>query len=865
MRGHTPISSNVNIAMAPRQQHTFTLVPNPLGMQGLLSRSAAGAPQGKPPMTSKQAQKLYREANRGPRLSKAEQRRIEREEQERIRRELDKEKQANKARALREKKKAKEQLILDDKKKKGLPLVNVRPSQDTIARFARGNGLGKKRDSVGATVIDRLPGVREEAEGDNESATEDRRGDHETRESKRRRLSQHGSPGGDTGAGTEAVSATTAGDTRDVEKEGPRLEKTGHEKTKREAQAGLERSNDGHDTGSEEEPRRKEKLGKEAHIRPAAGSSQPSALFSAKPLERTVQPNSVIAAHEPPAKETLARTPVIPPRQRTPAPDILGHEKTRLTTPKSLPSEPDVSPMTRTTPVNKPVQTPKPPLPSNRALPPPPQQRQFIPNPPPGQHLATRKALQETTNASNRARPVSVSAGTSSFASPYKPALATPQRPIPAPVPAFKQSRPETPVGRVQKPQFLPPHLRSATTCQRPLSPASTSKPHAPCLPDTIPEPPTSTQLFVMSHLDDMFPSPSQEARELQGDAPAAVVGPTKPSPARPPFAARPAPRPRLAARQVTHVNASMAPPPRPAAATRAAAKPTETPFMPFISTQDLFFSSQDMRDLEEPITTPSRARCPRRDNHAPPFKPRSVVERPSPLSRSPPRVPVTEGRESPACSGQPRQQSQGQGKAAPKPANITQVAAMQPPALPKPTILQNSRPALPASVALPDAPQQAPPRPASPEKPRFFGSSGSGAEMLLALDRSRKSYEVEERKRRTEPREMTEGTEKGGEQKEELQKKVPETGPAADSGGGQGRAIPPPPGPPRPASDNPGASSQHKASQETDYGDAELDSLDFDDLGLDSMEAVPKPKAGPLDNEYDDYDFNDADDMWDM
>lgn len=157
--------------MAPRQS-TFTLVPNPLGIQGLMSRPTNG-PQSKPPMTSKQAQKLYREANRGPRLSKAEQRRIELAEQDRIRRELDKEKQANKARVLREKKKAKEQLALEEKKRRGLPLVKVRPSQDTISRFVRGNGAGKKRDSAGAKID--LPVVEEE-EGDpkdDRSSTDD--------------------------------------------------------------------------------------------------------------------------------------------------------------------------------------------------------------------------------------------------------------------------------------------------------------------------------------------------------------------------------------------------------------------------------------------------------------------------------------------------------------------------------------------------------------------------------------------------------------------------------------------------------------------------------------------------------------------
>ncbi|KAL6859539.1 hypothetical protein J3F83DRAFT_749303 [Trichoderma novae-zelandiae] len=124
-----------------RVQRTFTVVPPP----GPAERTAVD----NRPMTSKQVRKAYREANRVPRVSKAELRRQERAEQERIRRELEKEKAAGKAKAQREKKRAKEQAEREEKKKKGLPLVNVRPSQDLIARFVRGNGSGSKRDFNG--------------------------------------------------------------------------------------------------------------------------------------------------------------------------------------------------------------------------------------------------------------------------------------------------------------------------------------------------------------------------------------------------------------------------------------------------------------------------------------------------------------------------------------------------------------------------------------------------------------------------------------------------------------------------------------------------------------------------------------------
>jgi hypothetical protein len=126
----------------PDTQNTFTVVPNGMGLAG----QGMDTPQTKPPMTSKQAQKLYRQATRGPKMTKAEARRLEKEEQDRIKKELE----TTKARAARERKKQKDllkgQKEREEKKRKGLPLVNVRPSQDTLARFVRGNGGGMKRD-----------------------------------------------------------------------------------------------------------------------------------------------------------------------------------------------------------------------------------------------------------------------------------------------------------------------------------------------------------------------------------------------------------------------------------------------------------------------------------------------------------------------------------------------------------------------------------------------------------------------------------------------------------------------------------------------------------------------------------------------
>ncbi|KAG6063885.1 hypothetical protein E4U32_000776 [Claviceps aff. humidiphila group G2b] len=131
-------------------QRTFTIVPPPANTRGVNSLHQPA--QNVRPMTSKQAQKAYKAATRGPPISRAEQRERDRAEQERIRKEFEKEKATAKARLARERKKEKENAEREQKKKKGMPLVSVRPSQDTIARFVRGNGSGKKRTCGGGTV-----------------------------------------------------------------------------------------------------------------------------------------------------------------------------------------------------------------------------------------------------------------------------------------------------------------------------------------------------------------------------------------------------------------------------------------------------------------------------------------------------------------------------------------------------------------------------------------------------------------------------------------------------------------------------------------------------------------------------------------
>ncbi|KAI1094346.1 hypothetical protein F5B19DRAFT_445479 [Rostrohypoxylon terebratum] len=139
--------------MAPGQ-NKFSIIPNaPGAING--DSDTSESRQSKRPMTTKQAKKAYQKANTGPKLSKAEKRRQELFEQDRIRKEFEKEKNQARAKAARDRKREKEEKERAEKKKKGLPLVDVHPSQDTIAWFVRGKAKGngrKKQDSQDSPV-----------------------------------------------------------------------------------------------------------------------------------------------------------------------------------------------------------------------------------------------------------------------------------------------------------------------------------------------------------------------------------------------------------------------------------------------------------------------------------------------------------------------------------------------------------------------------------------------------------------------------------------------------------------------------------------------------------------------------------------
>lgn len=130
----------------------------------------------KGPMTSKQVKKSYKERNAGPKMTKAEQRKMEQQDKENIRKELEREKRLERERIKREKKKEKEEEEKRERKRNKVPEKSrwVRPSQGRITGFVV---LGKQQmdedeedhedDNEGADPVEMHPqGYYDGADGE---------------------------------------------------------------------------------------------------------------------------------------------------------------------------------------------------------------------------------------------------------------------------------------------------------------------------------------------------------------------------------------------------------------------------------------------------------------------------------------------------------------------------------------------------------------------------------------------------------------------------------------------------------------------------------------------------------------------------
>lgn len=562
--------------MAPKQK-TFELIPDLPGLgqaQQQRPTDAAAAVQSRPPMTTKQAKKLYRQKSKGPKLSKAEQRRIDLMEQDRIRKEFEKEKAQARARTARDKKKAKEDKEKDEKKKKGLPLVEVHPSQDTISRFISRLGFGGKNTTHLETV----------QEADSESATE-----------------------------VESDS--------DVKKE-PCEERTGYYVQDHNGAApGKENEDPAVALGnSMARPAKRRKLGQPSmnlldrmiHIpsqRPVGpvarvaqemekeSWSRPSSVDTDDPATETMLEDQLIADVELASSKSATR----------PSPSRQSPSRESLPSGVQRPSHASLTPR-----APSPPPPPPPPGPQPRPQPSRPQNSQ-------GRQLATGHRvplgdMPPTDNLRPRPKPPEdvFKRPTSLFVpgSRQGPAMTCAVAAKPPVPPRFKQPAGAV-VPRSGRPRFLPKPVKAAPT---PL-PVQASPTYAgsrrPAIKD-VDAFPTSTQLLVMNHVDELFPSPSQEARELYEDQQSTK---TAKIPSRPPLLAQKPP-----CFTDGHLDRQDG---RPAAVAptllpRNQLGGNTPPEFPFLATQDLILSSQDIQELDTPtkVRTESASRTAHITSH---------------------------------------------------------------------------------------------------------------------------------------------------------------------------------------------------------------------------------------------------------
>lgn len=627
--------------MAPKQK-TFELIPTTVGLHGL-GRDQSAPIMSKPPMTTKQAKKAYRKANKGPKLSKAEQRRIELMEQDRIRKEFEKERNQARARTARDRKKAKQDKEKEERKRKGLPLVDVHPSQDTIARFVR----------APKTVLPNpiLEATREE----------------------------------DTESATEIESA--------VGEEEPEQQKGDGIGNKESGDEDKENVDPAHTP--EERGAKRQRLSRDKSV--SIGGSQhpadPVARLTAQAIASEPVSRATSVDIDDPVNQDLIQEQLIA--------DVILASSRNTEISHSSPPEQRLH--------AEPPRVPSPVLPTEAKGPSHPV------------HLKRQEptARPQLVCQEDLARPQK---SFQKSASPHLPAV-RPRLPLQSPgpqIPIFKTSAAPSNYHS-GKPKFLPKHLRT------PVYHQGLPKP-----PDALPGNvmPTSTQLFLLDHVDDFFPSPSQEANEL-------LEGRAK-MPARTSVSG--------VSRPITPVVPERSGENASPMATLVKNPGIVAPTFDFpMSTQDFTFSSQDLRDIETP--SKPRRQCPSRG---------------------------TSGIQGANTQGTDKESKHPDGMNAGQHAD-----ASRGPSQAVPTI--------------------------SPPKKRMFGSSGPGAEVLVAMERSyqqsRREDWARQEERRAQERMATETC---------CAPAVAVEGPNMQMEGEQAAVLE-------------GNGADTVASQETDYGDLDI------------------------------------------
>ncbi|KAI0876662.1 hypothetical protein GGS24DRAFT_450605 [Hypoxylon argillaceum] len=619
----------------PPVQNTFSIVPDVVsGLNGNLDSYTGGANArtSRPPMTSKQVKKAYQKANKGPKISKAEQRRIELFEQDRIRKEFEKEKSQARARAARDKKKEKEEKQRAERKKKGLPLVDARPSQDTIARFARAKPKSRKDDSISllsgserdnrslspthprhnSKNSDQIPEF-DESDKENEKIEKEppplqpvlvdsSHGigckspslcDDAEPPSKKRKVNVPEEKDEDVPLfpiTSEGVSLSPEPDSKvDVISEHAK-ENTTPSLERERVELNVDDSFSTIDLNEED---LFDDLFQEIEGRPSSLNA-PETTISGQRQDKS--PPTKPPLYKPP--EDYVRSP-----NKIERPLSCSNQAVRPTEPSSSPYMAVLLPKPVPGTVNTPRQNPLP------------EQAKRVLTPP----LAV-----PPTSSVRKSQPTFLGLDPCRNS---RTAMAPPTVP-----PKFKFSK-QVSAGSPRTPQFLKPPL------PLPRTPATGPGNSRISKPKQVPETtlPPSTQLFVLNHLDDFFPSPSQEVREIfdeprrkyaRDESKASKPKPNIPKTLATPYNRRVISTAGIDPRGPRHIQQiSSRPEPE-----KVIVQPSIQPIpqntssicdMPFFSTQDLLLSSQDLKDIEEdPLPTP-KAQPPKDD-----VKPRDAPRR---------------------------------------------------------------------------------------------------------------------------------------------------------------------------------------------------------------------------------------------
>ncbi|KAI0402656.1 hypothetical protein F4802DRAFT_348495 [Xylaria palmicola] len=615
--------------MAP-VQNTFCVIPDAPSALNAHRHGDDHVPHARPsrpPMTTKQVRKAYQKANKAPRLSKAEQRRQELFEQDRIRKEFEKERNQARARTARDRKREKEERDRAEKKKKGLPLVDVRPSQDTIARFVRAKPTSprdsdtlplytKPQKHQAPGPIGQLDDTDKEnvrPSGDGYHGVDDRsptQGHATPPSNKKRRI--HSIEEGDE----ESQTLLRAED--GIASPSPRPHPTGHG-TGDHVQGIL--SPDPNRVGPDIDDNFSAIDFSEDDLLDDLIGEMGAVYGNATALQESIyerQPDQDLRTETPPPKSPEEHVPSLEKAQKPSSliEVITGPTESLLSPHTALPPGP--TSVMNTSRWNSTLEQAK-------------------------QSLTPRSFTDAPTSCVRNSLPTAPSSR--SF---HKPRTIMAPPPVP---PKFTSSKPVS-AGYPRTPQFIKPALPPVRNpnrgyCYSPM--ARSEKPQENNVP-------SSTQSFILSHLDDFLPSPSQETREIFEEpqrrdteglvktelASIRVANTTlKSIPPTSEVSTTPNNRGAISTRGLNPdrydgiQQCECRPKPQ-----ESAGQPSIQPIsqdtsgmfeMPFFSTQDFLLSSQDVKDIEQPLSTP-RAKVP---NTKVCVKPQDAPRPPKPLFTS--------------------------------------------------------------------------------------------------------------------------------------------------------------------------------------------------------------------------------------